>query len=101
VLPLLLIVYAYKCWWDGRMLVRLRGHGLGMAQLWATPARDLALTGIWLYALFSRTTVWRGRTLRLASGTRLLAVGEPMSPRLSQEALNRQDTADAKPEILI
>ena len=77
VLPLLLIVYAYKCVWDARLLVRLRGHGLGTAQLWATPARDLALTVIWLYALFSRTTVWRGKKLRLGAGSQLLADDVP------------------------
>jgi ceramide glucosyltransferase len=82
VLPLLVFVYAYKCASDASILVRLRGHGLGAAQLWATPARDLALTAIWLYALFSRTTVWRGRTLRLGSGTRLIADGLPLPYRV-------------------
>jgi ceramide glucosyltransferase len=82
VLPLLLFVYAYKCAWDARLLVRLRGHGLGWTQLWATPARDLALTAVWAYALFSRTTVWRGKKLRLSSGTRLLADDVPLSQRL-------------------
>lgn len=64
--------YAYKCTWDARLLRKLRGHGLGAAQLWATPARDLVLACIWLYAVFSRTTVWRGQRLVLGRGSLLL-----------------------------
>jgi ceramide glucosyltransferase len=65
-------VYAYKCTWDARLLHKLRGEGLGAAQFWATPARDLALAGIWLYAAFSRTTTWRGQRLVLGRGSLLL-----------------------------
>jgi ceramide glucosyltransferase len=72
-LALAFAVYAYKCACDARLLHRLRGHGLGLAQLWATPARDLALATIWMYALFSRTTEWRGRRLRLGRDSLLLA----------------------------
>jgi ceramide glucosyltransferase len=71
-LAVLFAVYAYKCSWDARLLRALRGHGLGLKQLWATPARDLTLAVIWLYALFSRTTEWRGRRLRLTTGSRLV-----------------------------
>jgi ceramide glucosyltransferase len=71
-LPVLAVVYAYKCLWDARLLHALRGHGLGAAQLWATPARDLALAAIWIYAACSRTTEWRGRRLRLGRGSVLL-----------------------------
>jgi ceramide glucosyltransferase len=71
-LPVLLGVYLYKCYWDAKLLRRLRGHGLGLAQLWATPARDLLLTGIWAYGLFSRSTQWRGRRLLLGAGSVLL-----------------------------
>ena len=72
-LPVVAFVYAYKCTWDARLLHKLRGHGLrGAAQLWATPARDLALAGVWLYAAVSRSTVWRGRRLVLGPGSVLL-----------------------------
>ena len=67
-----LFVYAYKCVWDAMLLRRLRGHGLGAAQLWATPARDLMLAAVWFYAAFSRTTVWRGRRLVLGADSVLL-----------------------------
>jgi ceramide glucosyltransferase len=81
-LALSLGVYAYKCAWDARLLHRLRGHGLGPAQLWATPARDLALAAIWLYALFSRTTEWRGQRLRLGAGSRLVPDVGPLPLRV-------------------
>jgi ceramide glucosyltransferase len=80
--PVVLLVYAYKCSWDARLLRLLRGHGLGLAQLWATPARDLALCAIWGYALFSRTTYWRGRRLRLGRGSVLIKDEGPLPLRL-------------------
>ncbi|MFI5309490.1 MAG: glycosyltransferase [Polyangiales bacterium] len=77
-----LFAYLYKCRWDAKLLQRLRGHGLGLAQLWATPARDLILAGIWCYALFSRSTQWRGRKLRLGRGSVLLPDDGPLPQRL-------------------
>jgi ceramide glucosyltransferase len=71
-LGLLGFAYVYKVALDAFMLRRLRGSGLGAAQLWATPARDLLLAGIWVYSVFSRTTVWRGRRLRMGPGTVLV-----------------------------
>jgi ceramide glucosyltransferase len=82
VLCVLGIVYLYKCYWDRRLLLRFRGHGLGFAQLWATPVRDLMLAGIWCYALFSRTTVWRGQRLRLSAGSVLQRDEGPLPLRL-------------------
>jgi ceramide glucosyltransferase len=75
-------VFAYKCAWDARLLHHLRGHGLGMAQLWATPARDIALALIWVYALFSRTTDWRGRRLRLGRNSSLAPDEGPLPLRV-------------------
>jgi ceramide glucosyltransferase len=82
VTAVLLGVYLYKCAWDARLLHAFRGHGLGWAQLWATPARDLALSAIWLYAAFSRSTVWRGTPLLLGSGSVLIRNDGPLSLRL-------------------
>lgn len=81
-LPMLGGVYLYKCFWDAKLLRRLRGHGLGFAQLWATPARDLALTMIWFYALFSRSTEWRGKPLLLGPGSVLIHNDGPLPLRL-------------------
>lgn len=78
-LAALLALYAYKCWWDRRMLLRFRCRGIGWHQLWATPARDLLMAAIWCYALFSRSTQWRGRRLRLGPGSVLIAP-EPALP---------------------
>jgi ceramide glucosyltransferase len=79
-LAALAFVYLYKLAWDARLQQRLRGRGLGAAQLWATPARDLLLAGIWAYSLFSRTTVWRGRRLRMGPGTVLVPDEAPPLP---------------------
>lgn len=76
-------VYVYKLACDLRMLHRLRGRGLGPTLLWATPARDLLLAGIWAYSAFSRTTVWRGRRLRMGAGTVLVPdEARPLPARL-------------------
>lgn len=40
------------------------------------PVRDLVVAGIWFSAFGSRTVTWRGRTLRIARGSRLVPVGE-------------------------
>lgn len=64
-------VLAYKAFWDRQLLLRLRGHGMGVRQLLATPVRDLALAALWPYALFSRSIEWRGAELRLGAGSHL------------------------------
>ena len=79
-LAVLSCVYVYKLASDAHMLQRLRGRGLGTAQLWATPARDLLLAGIWVYSVFSRTTVWRGQRLRMGPGTVLVPDEAPPLP---------------------
>jgi ceramide glucosyltransferase len=38
------------------------------------PLRDLLAAGVWVSGLFSRTVTWRGRTLRIARGSRLVPV---------------------------
>jgi ceramide glucosyltransferase len=48
------------------------------------PLRDLMAFGLWFSAFFSREVEWRGRTLRIAKGSRLVPVGE--TPVLEPEA---------------
>jgi hypothetical protein len=48
------------------------------------PFRDLLATGMWFSAFFSRNVEWRGRTLRISGGSRLVPVGE--MPVLEPEA---------------
>jgi len=45
--------------------VRLRDIALG-------PVRDLLAAGVWFSAFFSRKVEWRGRTLRISHGSRLV-----------------------------
>jgi ceramide glucosyltransferase len=83
-LGMFVCVVAYKAFWDRALVLRLRGHGLGTRQLFATPARDLALAVLWVYALFSRTTEWRGVRLRLGRGSMLRPDDGGMFARLAQ-----------------
>ena len=56
----------------------LRMLGEPGAARWAFlgPARDLAAFGLWFSAFFSRNVEWRGQTLRICKGSRLVPVGE-------------------------
>jgi ceramide glucosyltransferase len=79
--PLLAAVYAgvvaYKIALDQRLIMRLRGERLAMKHLLCMPLRDLILPCIWLYALFSRTTEWRGLRFRLGRGSLLTPINGP------------------------
>ncbi|RJP22294.1 MAG: glycosyl transferase, partial [Deltaproteobacteria bacterium] len=48
------------------------------------PLRDLMAFGLWFSAFFSRNVEWRGRTLRIARGSRLVPMGE--APVLEPDA---------------
>ncbi|MDJ0895400.1 MAG: glycosyltransferase [Alphaproteobacteria bacterium] len=48
----------------------------GLRALALLPLRDLAGFAIWLFALFQRTVVWRGREFRIAGDGRILTGGE-------------------------
>jgi len=65
------VVIAYKLRVDTRLITRLRGQPLATRHLLYMPLRDLVLPGIWLYALFSRTTEWRGERFQLSRGSLL------------------------------
>jgi ceramide glucosyltransferase len=40
------------------------------------PFRDVLAGGLWFSAFFSQNVEWRGRTLRVTRGSRLVPVGE-------------------------
>jgi hypothetical protein len=40
------------------------------------PFRDMLAGGLWFSAFFSQKVEWRGRTLRVTRGSRLVPVGE-------------------------
>jgi ceramide glucosyltransferase len=65
------IVIAYKMQVDLRLMTRLRGTPLAWRHRACMPLRDLLLPCVWIYALFSRTTEWRGERFRLSRGSLL------------------------------
>jgi ceramide glucosyltransferase len=79
-LGLYVLVASYKLVIDARQIARVRGEPLAAIHLVALPLRDLLLPCLWLYALFSRTTEWRGERFRLARGSQLtpLNIAEPL-----------------------
>jgi ceramide glucosyltransferase len=72
------LVAAAKAGMDLGLFLRL---GDRSSARWAFlgPARDLAALGLWFFPFFSRSVEWRGRTLRVARGSRLVPTGEEHS----------------------
>jgi hypothetical protein len=70
-------VVLYKGAIDAWLLAHIRGRGLALRHLPALALRDLLQPAMWLVALFSRTTEWRGARFRLLKGSRL----EPLPRR--------------------
>ena len=92
-LPLLglaALVILYKTRVDARFVAQLRSQPLTPMQQLALPLRDVLLPCLWIHALFSRTTEWRGRRFRLSAGSHLTP-----EPSLSQscDLENRDGTA--------
>jgi ceramide glucosyltransferase len=50
------------------------------------PLRDVLAAGLWFSAFFSRNVEWRGRTLRIAGGSRLVPMGEEGAMEPAAEA---------------
>ncbi len=76
---------AYKTWLDARVVRRLRGQPMALRHLLCVPLRDLVLPCLWMYALFSRTTEWRGERFHLGKNSVLTA----LPPALPQARLRR------------
>lgn len=68
------VVVTYKVLSDQQLILRLRGERLAPLHALCMPLRDLVLPCIWLYALCSRTTEWRGQRFRLSRGSLLTPV---------------------------
>ena len=77
-------VAAYKTCVDAWLLAHVRGAALPLAYMPAFALRDLLQPLIWLTALVSRTTEWRGQRFRLARGSHLIPLPgkEPALPEL-------------------
>jgi ceramide glucosyltransferase len=50
------------------------------------PLRDMLAAGLWFSAFFSRNVEWRGRTLRITRGSRLVPMGEAPTMEPAAEA---------------
>ena len=81
---LAVLVIVYKSYVDRGMLARLREQPLAASRWWCMPLRDLVLPCIWLYALFSRTTEWRGKRFHLSRGSLLT----PLRVEVTQSELD-------------
>jgi ceramide glucosyltransferase len=57
---------------DLRLLFRLRGHSISLADLPLIYCKDLLVLALWATAFFRTTVCWRGNELRVARGSRLL-----------------------------
>lgn len=68
------LIALYKAGVDGWLLAHIRGEALPARYLAALPLRDLLQPALWLRALVSRTTEWRGKRFRLARGSQLIAL---------------------------
>jgi ceramide glucosyltransferase len=90
-------VAAYKGWLDARLLHRLRGEPLAPQHYLCLPLRDLVLPGLWLHALFSRTTVWRGQRFRLARGSQLERLEPAQETSLAVNALRPNSVPSPAP----
>jgi ceramide glucosyltransferase len=78
-----LLVVLYKTSVDAWLLTQVRGRALSTQHLLCLPLRDLLQPWLWLTALFSRTTEWRGQRFRLTRGSNLIALPSPQKPQIS------------------
>ena len=57
---------------DGLLVKAIRGVPMKVQHVVWVPVKDTLMFGIWLYAIFSRSVVWRGIRFRLGSDSQLL-----------------------------
>jgi ceramide glucosyltransferase len=65
-------VMLFKTFVDGRLVQAVRGVPMQLKHLVWAPAKDLLMLGVWTYASFSRSVLWRGIRLRLGADSQLL-----------------------------
>jgi ceramide glucosyltransferase len=86
-------VVVYKTSVDAWLLAQVRGSALPIMYLPGFALRDLLQPFLWLSALVSRTTEWRGQRFRLTRGSHLIAL--PSKPQVS--ALRPSSTPNHAP----
>jgi ceramide glucosyltransferase len=67
-----LLLVALKTIVDGYMVRLIRGVPMKLRHVLLVPFKDALLFGIWVYAIFSRSIVWRGIRFRMGSDSQLL-----------------------------
>jgi ceramide glucosyltransferase len=67
-----LALVAIKTAVDGHMVHLIRGVPMKPRHVLLAPLKDALLFGIWVYAIFSRSIVWRGIRFRMGSDSQLL-----------------------------
>jgi ceramide glucosyltransferase len=78
---LLASVTLMKVQTDALLVNRMRRLAMRTRDKWLSPIRDFLIGLVWFYALFSRTVSWRGKVLRIKSGSRIV----PLAPREEPE----------------
>ena len=82
-----------------QLAVRMVRAPMAWRYFFLSPVKDLLLLPLWINAVFGRTVVWRGQTLRFGHETRLIplaeprvlaAAEEPMDPVLAQLPAGRE-----------
>lgn len=67
-----LLLAALKTAIDGCMVRLIRGVPMKVRHVLLVPIKDALMFGIWVYAIFSRSIVWRGIRFRMGSDSQLL-----------------------------
>ena len=65
-----------------QLALSLTRQRMPLRYAWLSLLKDLALLPLWVFAIFSRTVVWRGRKLRFGKNTQLIPLdSDPVEVR--------------------
>lgn len=67
-----LSVMGTKLYIDAHLMRTMRGRTMDMRYLALAPVKDLLMGLVWLHACFSRTVIWRGKTLHFGKHSKLI-----------------------------
>jgi ceramide glucosyltransferase len=70
--PVVAALVLFKCSMEWLTVRAIRGVPLKLGHAALVPVKDVLLFGIWVYAIFSRSVVWRGIRFRMGSDSQLL-----------------------------
>ncbi len=72
-----------------QLAVSLTRDPFPLRYLWLSVVKDLSLLPLWIFAIFSRTVVWRGRKLRFGKNTQLVPVHEQGTDPVLEPSVER------------